>query len=233
MTAVPLLPASPVAFPDPAYALSSPDGLLAAGGDLTPQWLLAAYAQGIFPWFDCDDDHVLWWCPSVRAVIEPGAMTVRRSLDKRIRNAGFGVTLDTDFEQVIDACSAPRANAEGTWITPRMREAYVELHEAGYAHSVEVKNGAELVGGLYGVSLGRMFFGESMFARKPDASKIGFFHLQRQLRDWNFTLIDCQIMNPHLASLGVHEISRQVFLELIAANADEPTQPGRWSFDPA
>lgn len=231
MTAIPLLPEQPVGFPNPAYALKEPDGLLAAGAALDVAWLVEAYGQGIFPWFDSDDDHILWWCPQRRAVLTPGTMKVSRSLAKRMRNSGFEVSLDEDFAAVVNACSEPRRDGGGTWITPRMRDAYLALFEAGFAHSAEVRLEGELVGGLYGVSLGRMFFGESMFAAVADASKTAFFYLQSQLADWQFTLIDCQIMNPHLASLGAIEISREEFLEMLSSNAAEPSRVGPWRFE--
>ncbi len=231
MTAIPLLPATPVAFPDPRYALSEPDGLVAAGGALTMPWLLEAYSRGLFPWFDSDDEHILWWSPSMRAVLEPGKMRVTRSLAKRIKNAGFDITMDEAFEDVVNCCAQPRAASQGTWITERMKKAYLLLYDNGYAHSVEVWNEGELCGGLYGVSIGSLFCGESMFSREKDASKIAFYALQKQLAAWDFSLLDCQIMNPHLASLGVEEIPREKFLHLLAINQGRPTRQGRWRFD--
>ena len=231
MTAIPLLPSSPLAFPDPHYALAEPDGLVAAGGGLSVQWLLCAYSQGIFPWFDSDDDHILWWSPAQRAVLKPGAMRLTRSLAKRIRNSGFEVTFDLDFDAVVAGCSGPRGDQHGTWITPKMSAAYSDLHHAGYAHSVEVWHEDKLVGGLYGVSLGKLFFGESMFAGEKDASKIAFFVLQDTLAQWAFDLIDCQIMNPHLASLGVHSMPRDEFLAVLADNEQHPTRQGPWQRD--
>ena len=231
MTAIPLLAPEPVAFPNPKYALKDPDGLVAAGGDLTVPWLLEAYSTGLFPWFDSDDEHILWWSPARRAVLRPGSMRVTRSLAKRIRNAGFVVTMDEAFAAVVSHCSKPRGDGAGTWITQRMQNAYLALHQAGYAHSVEVWQDEELCGGLYGVSIGRVFCGESMFTRDKDASKIGFHALQRQLAQWEFSLIDCQIMNPHLASLGVTEIPRDEFLVMLNSNTAWPTRRGKWCFD--
>ena len=228
MPSLPLLAPEPVGFPDPHFALDEPDGLVAAGGALTVEWLLTAYAHGIFPWFDSDDEHVLWWCPARRAVIEPGRMRRTRSLTKRIKNAGFEVRLDSAFDAVVAGCSGPRAKADGTWITPAMRRAYGELHRAGFAHSVEVWQDDELVGGLYGVSLGLYFFGESMFARASDASKVAFHALHVQLEAWAFRLIDCQIQNPHLESLGVIEIPRDEYLAALADNPLEQTRSGPW-----
>ena len=231
MTRVPLLPSRPVGFPNPQRALEEPDGLLAAGGGLDPGWLIEAYACGIFPWFNSDDEHILWWSPSTRAVLLPGAMHTPRSLRKRIRNAGFRVVLDEAFLNVVRGCSGPRQGTDGTWITPRMMQAYHDLFQRGYAHSVEVYLDQSLVGGLYGVSLGGAFFGESMFSRVSDASKVALYWLQRQLQAWGFLLIDCQLMNPHLATLGVGEINRTQFLEILQTTNKLPTRQGRWRFD--
>ena len=213
------------AFPDPHDA--GPDGLLAAGGKLTEDWLLAAYGQGIFPWFDDDDGPILWWSPDPRAVIEPGAMRVSRSLAKTIRRGDFVVTMDRDFHQVVAQCALTRRDS-GTWITPRMLKAYQALHVAGYAHSVEVWAEESLVGGLYGVSLGEMFFGESMFSCANDASKVAFAALHAALAAWDFRCIDCQLPNPHLSSLGVIPVPRSAFLRLIADNQQQPTRRGAW-----
>lgn len=226
--AIPLLPPHPVAFPDPEQAELEPDGLLAAGGALTREWLVTAYANGIFPWFDDDDDYILWWSPSVRAVLTPGNMRVTRSLRKRFRNAGFEATMDTDFAAVIRACSQDRRDQHGTWITPQMQSAYCTLHEAGLAHSVEIWLHGALVGGLYGVSLGRFFFGESMFTREKDASKTAFYMLQKALERWSFRQIDCQMMTPHLASLGVTPLARTDFLANLAENPLSRTRQGKW-----
>ena len=191
------------AFPDPNRA--APEGLVAYGTDLTPSLLIDAYSHGIFPWFDDDAEPVLWWSPDPRAVMAPADMHISRSLRKTIRSGVLRVTVDLACAEVTAACAEPRANGDGTWITEKMRSAYQQLHDLGLAHSVETWRGQDLVGGLYGVSLGRMFFGESMFSRISDASKIAFAHLARQLRCWDFTLIDCQIPTRHLASLGARE----------------------------
>ena len=228
---IPLLDPLKVGFPDPQFAQDEPDGLLAVGGDLTIDWLLTAYSMGIFPWFNDDAEEILWWSPAQRAVLLPGRMKVSRSLRKRIRNAGFRTRLDEDFASVIAACAGPRRDADGTWITPRMRAAYTDLFEAGFAHCVAVHANEKLVGGLYGVSLGTMFFGESMFALQPDASKVALYHLQRQLENWGFTLIDCQMMNPHLQSLGVTSMPREEFLRRLAENDVTQTRVGRWRFE--
>ncbi len=227
-------------FPPVDRALEDPNGLLAVGGQLDAEWLTMAYRRGIFPWFDNDRSPILWWSPDPRAVLFPSEIHISRSLAKRLRNGGFEVTADTDFRAVIAGCAEERANqaesaAAGTWITPGMMAAYVDLHERGLAHSIEVWQGAGesrlLVGGLYGVSLGRMFFGESMFSRVADASKVALCHLARQLVSWDFWLIDCQIANPHLARMGAVDISREAFIELVEKNAHQPTIKGPWQLD--
>lgn len=229
MTALSILTSQRVGFPPPESALAEPNGLLAVGGELTPRWLLAAYARGIFPWFDDDASPVLWWSPDPRAVLVPAELRVTRSLAKRIRNGGFVVTMDRAFSAVITACAERRGADTGTWITPDMARAYTDLHEMGFAHSVETWLDGELVGGLYGVSLGRMFFGESMFARERDASKVALHYLTLRAREWGFSLIDCQIMNEHLRSLGARDMRRAEFLELVRRNRAEPTRQGSWS----
>ncbi len=231
MSAIPLLAPGPVSLPDPHTALDDPDGLLAAGGSLSVRWLLSAYASGIFPWFDSDDEHILWWSPSKRAVLCPGEMHVTRSLTKRIRNAGFRLSMDEAFDAVVFNCSKPRRDSAGTWITPRMRDAYHALYVQGYAHSVEVWRDEVLCGGLYGVSIGSAFCGESMFSVERDASKVAFYTLQKQLHAWQFDLIDCQMVNPHLSSLGVVEIPRTEFLARLENAVQQPTRRGRWRFD--
>ena len=227
-------------FPPVDRALEDPNGLLAVGGQLDAQWLTMAYRRGIFPWFENDRSPILWWCPDPRAVIFPADVHISRSLAKRLRNGGFEVTADTDFAGVIAGCAEERASqdddvAGGTWITPGMMAAYTDLHERGLAHSIEVWRGVgaarELIGGLYGVSLGRMFFGESMFSRVPDASKIALCHLARQLLRWDFWLIDCQIANPHLSRMGAVEVPRAEFIELVERNAHQPTLTGPWTLD--
>ena len=216
-------------FPDPNRA--SRDGLVAYGDDLTPELLVDAYSHGIFPWFDDDAQPVLWWSPDPRAVMAPAEMRISRSLEKRIRSGVFRVTVDVAFSDVTAACAAPRADSGGTWITPKMRFCYRRLHDIGLAHSVETWRGDDLVGGLYGVSLGRMFFGESMFSRVSDASKVALVHLATQLEAWDFDLIDCQLPTQHLASLGAREVPRRDFLEMVAANRQYPHRRGRWIFD--
>lgn len=218
------------AFPDPAQAPA--DGPLARGGDVTPALLLDAYAHGIFPWFNSDREAVLWWSPDPRAVLAPTALHVSKSLAKRLRGGGHRVTADEAFAAVIAGCAAPRRGQAGTWITGRMIDGYTALHQLGYAHSVEVWQKDALIGGLYGVSLGRMFFGESMFSVARDASKVALAHLAAQLAAWRFALIDCQIMNDHLHSLGARPLARRRFLDLVAANRRRPTRRGRWALDP-
>ena len=227
---IPLLAANPVLFPHPSEALEVPDGLLAAGGELTPRWLISAYSQGIFPWFDEDDEYIYWWSPSQRAVLKPGKMRVTKSLTKRIRNGGFSVSLDQQFAAVVAACASTRKQT-GTWITPAMQDAYCQLHQLGLAHSVEVFHNDNLVGGLYGVSLGQFFFGESMFSTEKDASKVAFYWLQKQLESWAFQLIDCQLENPHLTTLGVQSITRQAFLTMLDGLEIEASMRGSWQFD--
>ncbi|MGE0486872.1 MAG: leucyl/phenylalanyl-tRNA--protein transferase [Gammaproteobacteria bacterium] len=197
-------------FPPTSHALADPDGLLAIGGDLGPSRLLDAYAHGIFPWYS-DGQPVLWWAPAIRAVLEPADVEISRSLAKRLRNGGFEVSFDTDFAAVITACAAPRADATGTWITAAMQAAYTTLHHGGYAHSVECRRDGELVGGLYGVALGRVFCGESMFSCVRDASKVAFVQLCRWLAGWGYGLVDCQLPTAHLASLGAIEMPRAAF----------------------
>ena len=218
------------AFPNPHLAPA--EGLLASSSSLTSELLLDAYAHGIFPWFDSDDRPVLWWSPDPRAVVSPSDLRISKSLAKRLKACTYRVTVDRAFADVVAGCAAPRAKQDGTWITPRMQSAYGRLHALGFAHSVETWRDDELAGGLYGVSLGAMFFGESMFSRRPDASKVALVYLARQLARWRFTLIDCQIMNDHLRSLGAQPMPRQQFLQLVAANADAETHRGAWAFDP-
>jgi leucyl/phenylalanyl-tRNA--protein transferase len=219
-------------FPPVEYALREPDGLLAIGGDLSPARLLRAYRQGIFPWYSAGQP-ILWWSPDPRAVLFPSEVHVSRSLHKTLRKARFQVSLDRAFARVIDACAGPRAGADGTWITGEMQAAYGELHRLGHAHSVEAWHGEHLVGGLYGLAIGRAFFGESMFSLAADASKVAFIHLVRQLQEWGFALIDCQVQTRHLARFGARPIPRAEFLSLLARAGTEPGQPAPWQLDPA
>jgi leucyl/phenylalanyl-tRNA--protein transferase len=198
-------------FPPLCQALNRPNGLLAAGGDLSPERLLEAYRHGIFPWFS-PGDPILWWSPDPRMVLFPTEISISHSLRKTLRKGNYQVKTDSAFEQVMRACAAPRNEQNGTWIVEEMIAAYCELQRLGYAHSVEVWMEDELAGGLYGVSIGRMFYGESMFSHRTDASKIALAHLARQLERWNFGLIDCQMYTPHLSSLGAREIPRSEFV---------------------
>jgi len=192
-------------------ALRTPNGLLAAGGGLSATRLLEAYRNGIFPWSN-PGEPVLWWSPDPRMVLVPGEFKISRSLAKVLRNKAYTVSTDSAFEAVMRACAAPRDGHHGTWIDEDMITAYCTLHQLGYAHSVEVWKEGNLVGGLYGVSIGRMFYGESMFSRVSDASKIALAHLARQLERWQFGMIDCQMNTPHLATLGAREIPRSEFI---------------------
>ncbi len=218
--------APPEAFPHPSTALSSPDGLLAAGGDLSPARLLAAYSRGIFPWYE-QGQPILWWSPDPRAVLYPNDLHISRSLAKTLRSARFQVTFDQDFEAVIRQCAAPRDTQGGTWITSEMDRAYVALHRLGYAHSVEVWRDSTLAGGLYGVALGRVFFGESMFSAQADGSKVALVHLVRQMQARDYALIDCQLPSAHLSRMGSRLISRNDFIELLSRECpQEPDQQG-------
>ena len=211
-------------FPPLDQVLDEPEGLLAAGGDLSPTRLLAAYRRGIFPWYSAGQP-VLWWCPDPREVLLPAEFKVARSLAKTLRNRGFEVTFDRDFAGVVSACAAPREHSTGTWITREMHAAYCELHTRGHAHSVEVRLGGALVGGLYGVLMGRVFFGESMFSRERDASKVALAWLSERGRVAGLQLIDCQLPTPHLRSLGSRPMARDEFSARVGeatAEADVP-----------
>ncbi|NIR60183.1 MAG: leucyl/phenylalanyl-tRNA--protein transferase [Gammaproteobacteria bacterium] len=218
-------------FPPVELALREPDGLLAVGGSLSTRRLLAAYRQGIFPWYS-EGQPVMWWSPDPRAVLFPDHIRVSRSLRKRLRRGDYEVRCDTAFREVVRSCAAPRPGQDGTWITAAMADAFGRLHRQGYAHSVEVRQGAALVGGLYGVAIGRVFFGESMFSRRSDASKVALVHLARQLQAWGFALIDCQVHSEHLASLGAVAIPRRRFTRLLARACYEPGRAAPWRLDP-
>lgn len=217
-------------LPPPSEALRDPDGLLAVGGDLEPATLLAAYRSGCFPWFG-PNDPVLWWSPDPRAVITPGTVHVSRSLRRRVRAGTYRVTFDRAFDAVIAGCAAPRAGAPGTWLTPAMRHAYRALARTGHAHSVETWCGDELVGGLYGLALGRVFFGESMFSHAPDASKVALVALDGHLERRGFVLMDCQVASAHLRSLGAVDMPRGEFLRWLAAHGGPPDPTGPWHAD--
>ncbi len=226
---IPILgPSDP--FPPVDAALSEPNGLLAAGGGLGVERLVDAYARGIFPWFN-EGDPVLWWSPDPRMVLFARDHRISRSLAKRLRKRDYRVTADRAFGEVMRACAAPRPYERGTWIGSPMLRAYERLHAAGVAHSIEVWIDDQLAGGLYGVALGRMFFGESMFTRQTDASKIALAHLIAQLSRWEFPLIDCQMSTSHLASLGATEIPRHEFTRIIAPLVLRPPIRGAWVID--
>ena len=202
-------PADP--FPPVEHALDQPDGLLAAGGSLTTRRLIDAYRRGIFPWFN-EGDPILWWSPDPRTVLRPSHLHVSHSLRKKLRKGSFVVTIDRAFARVLDGCAAPRTGDRGTWLSLPMRRAYTALHHSGLAHSIEVWMDGELAGGIYGVGIGRMFFGESMFTRRTDASKIAMARLAAQLERWDCPLIDCQLETDHLLSLGAEHMSRRAFV---------------------
>lgn len=225
---IPFLPPQPVRFPPTHLALDEPDGLLAAGGALTPEWLLEAYRRGIFPWFS-EGEPILWWSPAPRCVLRTDAVRVRRSLRKVMKKPQWSVAFDRDFEAVVRACAlTPREGQDGTWITGEMIEAYTALHRLGHAHSVEVFWDGERVGGLYGVHIGRMFFGESMFSWKSDASKIALVSLCRTLAPLGFELIDCQVPTDHLLSMGAELMPRESFEAAIHRLAAVPFMQHAW-----
>lgn len=217
-------------FPPLSQALREPNGLLAAGADLSPARLIDAYRHGAFPWFN-EGEPILWWSPNPRMVLFPRELIIGRTFKKTLRNRRYDVRFDTAFSAVIAACAAPRAGQHGTWIHPAMIAAYEQLHALGVAHSVETWIDGELAGGLYGLALGRMFYGESMFSRAPDASKIAFAHLAWQLKRWRFGLIDCQMKTAHLASLGAREISRAQFMRRVGELIQYPDTPAPWRPD--
>jgi len=217
-------------FPPVERALEEPNGLLAAGADLSEPRLLDAYARGIFPWYS-EGQPVLWWSPDPRMVLLPAELRIPRSLRKRLARRDYEVRADTAFEEVIRACAAPRRDQDGTWITGDMVEAYLRLHRSGRAHSVETWIGGELAGGLYGVELGRLFSGESMFARAPDASKIALAHLARQLARRGCGMIDCQMKTTLLARFGAREIPRREFVRRLAELVNYPRSERAWTLD--
>jgi leucyl/phenylalanyl-tRNA--protein transferase len=227
---IPLLgPTDP--FPPVEEALDDPNGLLAAGGGLRVDRLIEAYARGIFPWFG-DGDPVLWWCPDPRMVLATDAVHLSRSLARRLKKGGFEITFDRAFSRVLAECAAPRRHESGTWLVPAMRKAYERLFEAGAAHSIEVWIDGDLAGGLYGVSLGRMFFGESMFTRRTDGSKIAIVVLARHLRIWGVPLIDCQMRTAHLATMGAREVPRRRFVARVRDLVRQPAPPTPWTVRP-
>ena len=223
-----MLPAEHL-FPDPNLARD--DGLLAIGGDLAPERVLLGYSQGIFPWYS-EDQPVLWHSPDPRFVLFLDEFRIGRSLKKTLRKMPFDIRMDTAFERVLLNCaSVPRSDQDGTWITRDMHRAYTRLHELGFAHSTEAWVGDDLVGGLYGVSLGGMYFGESMYAHTSDASKVAFACLVTQLKRWGFDLVDSQVFTEHLERFGARDISREAFLELLQARIPQSTHRGKWTLD--
>ncbi len=213
-------------FPPPHLALEEPNGLLAIGGSLEPERLLAAYQQGIFPWFS--QEPILWWSPEPRTVLFLDDLHISASMQKVLKRQDFEIKMDSAFSQVIAHCAKLRAKEPGTWITPAMQAAYCKLHEMGYAHSLEVYRQNKLIGGIYGVSLGKLFFGESMFSLQVNASKIALIFLVRQLKSWGFDFIDCQMWTPHLASMGASTLSRDKFIDLVSQNNSLETKRGKW-----
>lgn len=214
-------------FPLVSKALREPDGLLAAGGCLSQSRLLNAYRHGIFPWYN-PGEPILWWSPDPRLVLFSDRLVISRSLSKTLRKNIFSVTFDQAFIEVIAACADPRKDAAGTWITAEINAAYIQLHQAGFAHSVEAWLDDELVGGLYGIALGQVFFGESMFHTRTDASKVAFATLIQQLKSWGYQLIDCQVHTKHLVSFGAEEISRDYFIKLLDQYCDAAVHPSAW-----
>lgn len=223
-----LRPAEP--FPPVETALAEPNGLLAAGDELSAERVLEAYQQGIFPWFNADQP-VLWWSPDPRMVLLPAELRVARSLAKVLRNRVYEVRADSAFRTVMQACAEPRNHQNGTWISPAMIETYHALHRRGIAHSIETWIDGELAGGLYGVAIGRMFYGESMFTRVTDASKIALVHLVRQLERWGFGMIDCQMHTAHLGRMGGREIPRAAFMRKLGELVNYPPISGTWVLD--
>lgn len=220
---------APDEFPDAEAALREPDGLLAAGGDLEPERLLAAYRRGIFPWYE-EGQPILWWSPDPRTVLYVDAMHVSRSLRRTLRRRTFTVTIDESFAEVVGGCAMRGDLRSDTWITRDMREAFQKLHELGHAHSVECWHGGELAGGIYGLALGRVFFGESMFSRRSDASKVALYTLVEYTRARGFAFVDCQIASRHLRSLGAVAVPRRVFLAELATHVAGDLRPGRWRY---
>ncbi len=215
-------------FPSPELATRKPDGLLAVGGDLSKDRLLQAYSQGIFPWYS-QGQPILWWCPDPRAVIYPENIHISRSLYKQIKKGGLSLKIDRNFPMVISSCAAPRQNQEGTWLLPEMRLAYQNMFNNDYAHSIELWQKNKLVGGLYGICIGSVFFGESMFSGIPNASKIIMVYLMDLLKKYNFAFMDCQIFNPHLGKMGAIEIPRARFLSELSIALRKKPSPDVWN----
>ncbi|MEX1669411.1 leucyl/phenylalanyl-tRNA--protein transferase [Zhongshania guokunii] len=230
MSAIPWLDPTDLRFPAIESALEDPNGLLAVGGDLSVPRLLAAYRQGIFPWYE-ESQPILWWAPQPRAVVFPERLHIARSLRKELRRFEYDVSFDQDFGGVIQGCAELSQKRPGTWISDDMRSAYQNLHNAGWAHSVEVWRHGKLIGGLYGVAIGKMFYGESMFSRESNASKIAFVHLCGQLQEWGFPLIDCQISNDYLETMGAEEMDRASFKKCLQSYTNIECAPAKWTLD--
>ena len=222
----------PDSFPSPENALAEPNGLLAVGGDLSPERLLAAYPRSIFPWYE-EGQPILWWSPDPRAVLFPEDLHVSRRLARTLRQSNITISVDTSFKAVVQGCAAPRRYAEGTWITPAMLQAYEQLHKLGYAHSFEAWDGKDLVAGMYGIAIGQVFFGESMFTRISNASKIVFVRAVEYLQSKRFELIDCQIWSDHLESLGATTVPRAAFVDYLGSLCEPPGDPSCWNKDHA
>jgi len=214
-------------FPDVSLALTEPDGLLAIGGSLSPGRLQSAYRRGIFPWYN-EDQPILWWSPDPRTVLFPERVHISRSLAKKLRQGRFEMSFDRAFDQVVKACQQPRRHESGTWITAEMHAAYSRMHQLGYGHSIECWHNGRLVGGLYGLAFGKAFFGESMFSRETDASKVAMVYLAHQLQAWGFGLIDCQVASPHLFRMGAEEIPRAAFIQHLQRLTSQPDHPLPW-----
>ena len=225
---LPWLDSPSASFPDISLALADPNGLLAAGGYLSPARLLKAYSSGIFPWFE-EGQPILWWSPDPRMVLFPEDLRISKSLQKVLNKCAYRVSMDSAFSEVMSGCAEPRGAHPGTWITDAMHSAYLSLFEMGHAHSVEVWREDTLVGGLYGVSLGQVFFGESMFSAESNTSKIALVNLVKQLQQWNYKIIDCQVSSEHLESLGALEMSREAFSQSLQDLLTKPGQPAPWN----
>lgn len=221
----------PDAFPNIELALHEPDGLIAAGGDLSSERLLAAYKAGIFPWYE-EGQPILWWSPDPRCILHPDELHVSRRLAQELKSSSLTLSFNQSFGEVMEACAGPRRSQQGTWITPEMAAAYERLHAAGWAHSIEVRDGAELVGGLYGLCIGRVFFGESMFSSVPNTSKMAMVGLTQHMLAHDLELIDCQVVSPHLVTLGARTIPRDEFTVILQRACEPATRYENWPKEP-